>query len=429
VFLLLDFWPLGRVPSSEFRHVERGKSSEFRHVERGKSSEFRHVERGKSSEFATWNVVKVPSRWKNLLLEKMPFFAIGMIVGWLGVRGQDEIGAMQNLGDFPFSGRLQNAILAYGQYLGQTFWPAKFSVFYPYPKAFSVAAVIGTLGLGLAISMGVMKAWRKLPYLLVGWWWYVITLFPAIGLIQIGRHARADRYMYVPMIGLLIIAGWALAELARRFPRKVMIIRAAAVACVAITIMLTRIHLGYWRTSETLFRHALAVTKNNAVAHNNLASALAEAGQLEGAQSHYQDALRIEPNATDVLNNLVMIHAKRGETAQAVERYEAALKLQPDYADVLNNLAWIRAANEQPEFRNGGEAVRLAQRACELTGNRKAIMIGTLAAAYAEAGQFADAAQTAERAVTVAETCGESEIAATNRRLAAEYRAGRKYSK
>jgi Flp pilus assembly protein TadD len=263
----------------------------------------------------------------------------------------------------------------------------------------------------------------------VGWWWYVITLFPAIGLIQIGRHARADRYMYVPMIGLLIIAGWALAELARRFPRKVMIIRAAAVACVAITIMLTRIHLGYWRTSETLFRHALAVTKNNAVAHNNLASALAEAGQLEGAQSHYQDALRIEPNATDVLNNLGMIHAKRGETAQAVERYEAALKLQPDYADVLNNLAWIRAANEQPEFRNGGEAVRLAQRACELTGNRKAIMIGTLAAAYAEAGQFADAAQTAERAVTVAETCGESEIAATNRRLAAEYRAGRKYSK
>jgi tetratricopeptide (TPR) repeat protein len=252
-------------------------------------------------------------------------------------------------------------------------------------------------------------------------------LFPAIGLIQIGQHARADRYTYVPLIGILFLVVWAAAEIVDRKPRiRMMVI--SGMACVIVALLAcTQMQMRYWHTSESLFRHALATTKNNALAHLNLATALAESGNLTEAEGHYAIALRIEPDSPDVLYNLGLIHAKRDETAKAIKAYQEALRIRPDYADALNNLAWIRAANSDADFRNAAEGIRFAQRACELTNYRNPTMIGTLAAAYAEAGQFEEAVKTGERAVAVAEQLGMTETAKINQELIERYQMRKRY--
>ena len=240
-----------------------------------------------------------------------------------------------------------------------------------------------------------------------------------------------------------------------------MALSVAGSAAIVLCLALTRQQLGYWKDSEALFRHALEVTENNYLAHNNLGIALDKKGQIDEAIRQFQEALRLKPDYFDALNNLgnalaakgrfdeaienyrkaiqinsnhpeTFVHlgmalGQLGRTREAVAQYREALRLNPDLAGALNNLAWVLAASPDDQLRNGAEAVRLAERACELTHYTQPLFIGTLAAAYAEAGRFPEAVSMAEKAEQLATDAGLTAVAAKNRQLLELYRADKPY--
>jgi tetratricopeptide (TPR) repeat protein len=219
----------------------------------------------------------------------------------------------------------------------------------------------------------------------------------------------------------------------------------AGLAAIVLCCAVTRQQLGYWQDSETLFRHTLAVTENNALAHNNLGIALFDKGQTDEAMGHFQEAIRLNPDYAEAHYNLGVARARKNQIDEAISQFQEALRLKPDYADVqsnlakalelknisnalksdpatLNNLAWELATNPDAKIRNGALAVKLAEHACEQTHYRMTIMIGTLAAAYAEAGRFDDAMATAQKAIALAQQNGEKDLLQKNQELLERYR-------
>jgi tetratricopeptide (TPR) repeat protein len=560
VLLLLDFWPLGRF------HLSNWKS-------------------------------QIPSI-RSLVWEKLPFFALSaascVVTFWV----QRASGAVVSLTHASFDVRLANALVSYVRYLARTLWPVDLAVFYPYtPLEWSSGEVVGAVLLLAAITAGVVIAARSRPYLPVGWLWFIGTLVPVIGLVQVGKQALADRYTYLPHIGLFVLCVWGAAELAGRWkwPRPGSV--AVALALLGGCLFLTSRQIPHWRNSRTLFEHADAVTTNNFVAwtviatalfdenkpdqaldycrralqlspdyveahntigniylrqdklaeavvsfraaiasdpsygaaHHGLAAALFKQGKFAEAEAAGREALRLEPHykpalftlaqslhqqqkldqaravyerllgldpnlfsvrrglgnvlatqgkldeaiaqfqaalkikpaeaetrtalgivlsdrgrldeaaaqftevvrlqATNSVANyyLGLISQGRGRAADAVKHYRQALQAQPDWPEVLNNLAWILAANKDPALRDGKESVRLAERACQLTSQSQPVFIGTLAAAYAEAGRFAEAAATAEKARAAALAAGQKGVADKNAELLELYRSGRAF--
>ncbi len=279
-----------------------------------------------------------PLRRRLLLGEKIPFFvlsAASAIVTYLAQAGSGAVEALS----VPFGFRLENGLLSYWIYIEKMFWPAGLAVFYPYPQQIAAwQAAAATLAI-LAISAATLRVWRKHPYLAVGWFWYLGTLVPVIGLIQVGAQARADRYSYVPMVGLLIMLAWGAADIVRFWPRVRNAVAALAVAACAVCAVLTFIQIQYWRNSETLFRHALDVTRANRLAHHNLGVALADQGRFPEAIEQYQAALQIEPNAANVQTDYGNALAKSGRIPEAIEHYRAALQFLPDAPITHNDLA------------------------------------------------------------------------------------------
>ena len=431
VWLLLDYWPL-----------ERFKIS------------------------ATSLRKQVSGVWP-LVRGKIPFFLLAAFFAGLGSYLLAKEGGTQNFGDIPLSNRVVNGVVAYAKYLGKLFWPADLSVFYPRLSSWPTWQLMVSFLLLFGCTTLAMVYLRRRPYLFVGWFWFVGTLFPVAGIVhQLGGHAMADRYAYIAYPGLFIAFTWLTVEIFNRINLAAPVIAAMGIAVSGILLALTNLQARVWQNSETLFRHALAANKNNAVAHNYLGSALMRQGRLKEAEQHFADALRIpaefpfaqlkdaqinygvalarngkvdegmnqlfellrkRPNDEDAHYGLGLILQEKGDLAAAIEQYQEALRLKPEDADALNNLAWIRAANGKAIFRNGEEAVRLAERACEITRSRTAVMIGTLAAAYAEAGRFEEAIAAAERAQSVARELGLREVAEKNQQLLELYKARRAY--
>jgi tetratricopeptide (TPR) repeat protein len=418
------------------------------------------------------------------------------------------------------------------------------------------------------ISFSALARLRREPWLATGWFWFLGTLVPVIGIVQVGTQAMADRYTYVPLIGLFVCAVWAVADFfgGRRWGTQ--LLTAAGVLVIAACSVMTWQQASFWKNDLTLFNHALAVTANNAVAHNIVGEALldqgeyesanehfraaleadpsnaiarydfsvalarygfalAKAGKLEAAAQQYQASLQIRPTA-QVYNSLGAVLSRLDKRDEALQQYAAALQLDPDYADghfnfgvalaltgkiddavahfqevvrlkpdslearthlaellirqgkfddavaqleevlrrrpgpevyrqlafarimqgkieqavdsleqaihldpnfppALNDLAWLRATAPEARWRNGEEAVKLAEHACELTGSKQALFLGTLAAAYAEAGRFNDARKSAEQAVALATAEGNKDLAERNRQLLELYRSGKPY--
>jgi protein O-mannosyl-transferase len=212
-------------------------------------------------------------------------------------------------------------------------------VFYPYPRELPVWQIALSALLLAGVSILVLRERRSRPYLAVGWLWYLGTLVPVIGLIQVGAQARADRYTYLPMVGLSIMLAWGLREL---LPGKAAI--AGALAAGLACAVVCEAQIQYWRNSETLFRHALDVTSGNYLAHHNLGVALAEEGRVPEAIEQYQAALRIEPDAANVQTDYGNALAKSGRAPEAIAHYEAALRVLPDSPITHNDLANALAA-------------------------------------------------------------------------------------
>jgi len=247
----------------------------------------------------------------------------------------------------PFPWRLQNAFASYVIYVWETLWPTRLAVFYPHPdNTLAIWEVILAIGFLLAITVAAIVFRSKRPYLFTGWFWYLGMLVPVIGIVQVGEQGHADRYTYLPHIGLFLLAVWLVADVtAVRQSRSRFAVASAVVIIVALA-WAAFIQTSYWRNSETLWTHALAVTSNNDVAHNNLGYLCVDRGELDKAISHFETALRIRSGKPDthynvgsafVQMNLADALARKGQPDEAMVHYEEALKLQPNYADAYYN--------------------------------------------------------------------------------------------
>ena len=290
-----------------------------------------------------WPLGRLRRGW-SLVWEKLPLLALSAGSSVMTLIAQNRGEAISDLNALPLGMRISNALVSYVSYMGKIFWPAKLAVFYPHPKdSLAVWKIAGSAILLLGISALVLRATRKKPYLGVGWLWYLITLVPVIGILQVGAQSMADRYTYVPLIGLFIVLAWIVPDLAMETKRWGKTSRNAlvTVACLVIVILAvgTWVQVGYWHDSSALLQHALDVTEGNFMARLNLGLALSKQGKVDEAIEHYNEAVAIRPDWPEAYYNLGTMLAKRGDTDEAIEAYKEALRLNPEFTAAKVNLA------------------------------------------------------------------------------------------
>ncbi len=290
VLLLLDYWPLGPQPGLPVKNSFADRVSRI-------------------------------FSWRNLR-PKVPFFLLAAVSGVITYIVQSEAGSTTLSSVLPFGVRIQNAIVAYATYVAKTFVPSPISVFYPHPLgALPTGVVMLSAGVLAAITYAAWHTREKYPYIITGWLWFIIVLVPVIGLIQAGLQAMADRYTYIPMIGLAIIIAWGSGDCAKRFrvPGK---IAAGILACTIPLMMIATHHaVGYWNNSITLFEHAVSVTTGNDVAETNLGTALADSGRDAEAVVHLREACRLRPSEPLIRSNLARSLARIGRREEALRQY------------------------------------------------------------------------------------------------------------
>jgi tetratricopeptide (TPR) repeat protein len=275
-----------------------------------------------------------PSR---VLLEKAPFFLLSAASSVVTYVVQQRGGAVSTA--ISLGARIENAVVSYARYLLKTAWPTDLAVLYPHPGHWPGTAVGLSAGVILGITALAVLNLRRRPFLGMGWAWYMGMLVPVIGLVQVGIQSMADRYMYLPMIGLLIAAVWSAAEIFPQVPNRSRILGGAVAALLLACALLTARQIGFWRNSEELFRRTVAVTRNNYLAHNNLGFYLSGRGQVAEAIAEYRRSLAIKPDYAEALNNLGHALAGQRQYREAIECYRQALASQPNHPEVHNNLA------------------------------------------------------------------------------------------
>jgi len=305
LLLLLDFWPLRRF--SLFSRVEHPTPSS-----------------------------RTSAPVLRLLLEKVPFVVLSLASCVVTFVAQEKGGAVSTI--LPLRERVANALVSYARYLAKTFCPTDLSVLYPHPGHWPLWQVALSASILMAISAVALWQFRARPWLAVGWFWFLGALVPVIGLVQVGIQSMADRYTYLPLIGLFIVLVWGLADALPAGPGRPRALAAAAalslVACAALTLR----QLGFWHDSETLFRRAVQVTPNNYLAYNNLGHYLSGKGKTAEAMANYTRALEINPLYDEALNNIGYALAGQRRFPEAIGFYERALRVRPTQVEVHNNL-------------------------------------------------------------------------------------------
>lgn len=457
-------------------------------------------------------------RWGQigrLILEKIPLLVMSAVLSVITIIAQKSGKAVISLDIIPLDTRIANVFSSYIKYIGKLLWPSGLAVFYPssYPAIPKTTTAVYIL-LFILISAISIYIGRRRKYMAVGWLWFVGTLVPMIGLVQAGYQVMANRYMYLSMLGLLIIIAMAGKELIAKYPRLKTIAAITGVISLSCLLVLTRMQVRHWQNSLTLFEYALKTTKNNPVIETYYGCALFyEAGQLDEAEKHLSNAVRISPTFAKAISNLGRVYIKQGKTNEAIscftnllrqnensadghydlalslgmqKKYDEAIKhlartleIEPNYPDAdnkmgiallatgkpddsiryfnealrinkdksevygnlgtaymrlgrygpgiynfnkaveqkpdsivnLNRLAWALATVEDTSLRNANKAIEAAGRACELTGNKEAEYLDTLAMTYAAAGRFEEAKTTAEKALNIAKSSGREDLA------------------
>lgn len=308
VLLLLDVWPLGRLPLAPPAGQVRA------------------------------NLAALLRPAARLVAEKIPLILLAAASCVAAYVAQERGGAVMSADRLPLGLRGENALVACVAYLGKTLWPANLAVFYPHPGELPLWQWAGAALVLAAVTAAVVLMLRRRPYLAVGWFWFLGTLVPVIGLVQVGMQGMADRYTYVPLIGLFTAGAWGLADVAaRRTGRRIGIVSAAAAALVACAAI-TSVQVGYWQSSHTLFSHALAITRDNFVAHNNLGMDWAQDGNDDRAIDEYRKALEIAPTYSDAMNNLGNALGRKGRFDEAEALFRGILGADPDMSAARYNL-------------------------------------------------------------------------------------------
>jgi protein O-mannosyl-transferase len=313
ILLLLDYWPLNRIAGS------KPAKKTGRQIRKSEPATDKH------------------SPLYRLILEKIPFAALSIMSSVITFLVQQSSGAMDGTDAISLELRLANAFLSYMRYIGKMFWPENLAVFYP-AGGISFQQVALCVLLLTGVTVLVVFLGRKRKYLPVGWFWFVGTLVPVIGLVQVGAQAYADRYSYIPYIGLFIMIAWGLPELLSKWPyHKVVLGASMVIVLVAMGICSYR-QGNYWNNSITLFSHAVEVTENNCPGYNNLGSGYGKLGRYPEAIEAYKQAIKINPDYARAYYNLGAAYGVLGRCEDAAEAYRQVIRIKPDYADAYNNL-------------------------------------------------------------------------------------------
>jgi Flp pilus assembly protein TadD len=275
----------------------------------------------------------------QLLIEKIPLFAMALAASIITFIIQEKGGATEAIEGLSLSDRLANASISYVQYIIKMIWPIHLAVFYPHPgRNVSLQyAVISAVFL-LSVTILVLRFTKNRRYLVVGWFWYLGTLVPVIGIIQVGRQAYADRYTYVPYIGLFIMLAWGLPQLLAKWPQRKIVLGLSMVLVLATLGIIAHRQTSYWKNNYTLFLHANEVTKNNYLAHNNLGNFYARFGRYTEAIKSYEQAVKIKPDYTLAHNNLGIAYGSLDRLPEAIDAFKQAIKSNPNFAAAYNNL-------------------------------------------------------------------------------------------
>jgi tetratricopeptide (TPR) repeat protein len=274
----------------------------------------------------------------QLVFEKIPFFVLAMASCIVTFLVQQHSAAVILIDSLPMGARCGNALISYYRYLEKLFWPTDLAVFYPHLGYWALWKVVGAGLVLMGISVFVWLKRRRWPYMLMGWLWFCGTLVPVIGLVQVGEQAMADRYTYIPSLGIFILVIWGAFELTRRRRYLVMLISVMGFAALIFCFSMTRKNLGYWRDSETLLSHALEVTENNYLAHNNLGYTLYCKGQIDEAIGQFRAAILLKPDYAEPHNNLGTCLLDKDRLDEAIGQYQETIRLNPDLAQAYFNL-------------------------------------------------------------------------------------------
>jgi Flp pilus assembly protein TadD len=362
LLLLLDAWPLGRVAG--LVTAEPG---------------------------AARFPVQAPSR---ILLEKAPLLALSLASSAVTVVAQDRGGALSGL-ELPFGSRLGNASISYVVYVAKTLWPARLTVFYPFGDGLSLGAGLAAGAAIAAVTAVALACWRRAPWAAVGWCWFVGTLVPVIGIVQVGGQALADRYTYLPSVGLFIVLAWGAHRLAGAWRGGTPLAAAGLAVALGLAAATVR-QLSFWRTHELLFRHALDVTAENALAHGSLADELRVQGRLDEALTHAREAVRIEPRSSRHWNNLALSLREAGILAEARDAGRRSVELNP-----RNALAWRVLGIVELDLNDLAAATDAFERAVQLAPEEPNFWFN-LGIAYAKAMRVPDALRAYEETVRLA---------------------------
>ena len=372
--------------------------------------------------------------WRRMIIEKIPLFALSAAASVATMFAQTV--TMASLEQLPLLPRLKNAAVSLIAYLRQMFWPTDLAVFYPHPHdQLNIWIVLMAAALVIAITLVAIVVRQKHPAVFVGWFWYLLLLAPVIGIVQAGLQARADRFTYLPHIGITMLLTWTCADLTQRWRNRRVVLTSIATFAIVVSIILAYQQTTYWRDSVTLWERALAVTSNNQTAHQNLAAALWTKGRIAESNQHARAAAIVHARTTlkdfpyDVPthNDLGVLLVQSGDVREGIEQWETSLQIDPDDGNALNNLAWVLATFPADPIRDGKRAVELAEKATTLPGGNIPVVLRTLAAAYAEAGDFSKATNTAQRAIDLATAQNNSSLLATLRHELELYQARTPY--
>jgi len=371
---------------------------------------------------------------RRLLMEKIPLLALSAAASVATVFAQTV--TMASLEQLSLLARLKNAAVSVIVYLRQMFWPTHLAVFYPHPHdQLNIWVVLACVALIVVLTLLAIFFRQKHPYVFVGWFWYLILLAPVLGIVQAGLQARADRFTYLPHIGITMLLTWSCADLTQQWRyRRIVLISMATFAIAALTVVAYQ-QTTFWRNSISLWEDTLAVTPDNQTAHQNLAAALWSKGRTAEANKHSRAAaiaharttLKDYPFDVATHNDLGVLLAQNGDVRGGIEQWEISLQLSPDDGNALNNLAWVLATYPTDTIRDGKRAVELAAKATTLPGGNVPIVIRTLAAAYAEAGDFSKAIETGQRALDLATAQNNTSLLSTLRHEIELYQAHTPY--